>query len=131
MNGALVTLFSNFSLLKKENIWYHFQIFFSSLLDYSKLCLWLLITGTDVIVEGEILKLGGPFLNSWQKRHLRLYPNRLEFYQKNRDGGIQKNKVEVCILKTIFKLLCRYFTALAHPCRLWLIMTEAAAAALE
>nr|BAA75507.1 rhodopsin kinase [Enteroctopus dofleini] len=65
----------------------------------------------DVIVEGEILKLGGPFLNSWQKRHLRLYPNRLEFYQKNRDGGIQKNKVELITMYDI-KEVCQEFQKL-------------------
>lgn len=51
---------------------------------------------TDCIVEGEVLKLGGPFLQSWQKKHLKLYPNRLEFYHKNRDGQVYKSKgVEV------------------------------------
>jgi beta-adrenergic-receptor kinase len=51
---------------------------------------------TDCIVEGEVLKLGGPFLQSWQKKHLKLYPNRLEFYHKNRDGFIVRSKgVEV------------------------------------
>lgn len=52
---------------------------------------------TDCIVEGEVLKLGGPFLQTWQKKHLKLYPNRLEFYHKNRDGQITRAKVE-CIL---------------------------------
>ncbi|CAD5125386.1 DgyrCDS13623 [Dimorphilus gyrociliatus] len=47
---------------------------------------------TDCIVEGEVLKLGGPFLQSWQKKHLKLYPNRLEFYHKNRDGQVYKSK---------------------------------------
>jgi beta-adrenergic-receptor kinase len=47
-------------------------------------------------VEGEVLKLGGPFLQAWQKKHLKLYPNRLEFYHKNRDGQIVFGKgVEV------------------------------------
>ena len=51
---------------------------------------------TDCIVEGEVLKLGGPFLQSWQKKHLKLYPNRLEFYHKNRDAQVVKSKgVEV------------------------------------
>ena len=51
---------------------------------------------TDCIVEGEVLKLGGPFLQTWQKKHLKLYPNRLEFYPKSRDGQIVKGKgVEV------------------------------------
>ena len=51
---------------------------------------------TDCIVEGEVLKLGGPFLQTWQKKHLKLYPNRLEFYHKTRDGQVVKGKgVEV------------------------------------
>lgn len=47
---------------------------------------------TDCIVEGEVLKLGGPFLQTWQKKHLKLYPNRLEFYHKSRDGQVIKGK---------------------------------------
>lgn len=47
---------------------------------------------TDCIVEGEVLKLGGPFLQTWQKKHLKLYPNRLEFYHKNRDGQVVRGK---------------------------------------
>ncbi|KAK2174935.1 hypothetical protein NP493_765g01041 [Ridgeia piscesae] len=47
---------------------------------------------TDCIVEGEVLKLGGPFLQTWQKKHLKLYPNRLEFYHKTRDGQVVKGK---------------------------------------
>jgi hypothetical protein len=54
---------------------------------------------TDCIVEGEVLKLGGPFLQTWQKKHLKLYPNRLEFYHKNRDGQVVRGKgVEVVYL---------------------------------
>lgn len=63
---------------------------------------------TDCIVEGEVLKLGGPFLQSWQKKHLKLYPNRLEFYHKSRDGQVVKSKgVEVifsCITKRVWHL---------------------------
>ena len=66
--------------------------------------LWLvyakysLAAPTDCIVEGEVLKLGGPFLQTWQKKHLKLYPNRLEFYHKNRDGQVVRGKgVEVCV----------------------------------
>lgn len=56
----------------------------------------ILPVATDCIVEGEVLKLGGPFLQTWQKKHLKLYPNRLEFYHKSRDGQIIKGKgVEV------------------------------------
>ncbi|XP_021370449.1 beta-adrenergic receptor kinase 2-like isoform X1 [Mizuhopecten yessoensis] len=47
---------------------------------------------TDCIVEGEVLKLGGPFLQTWQKKHLKLYPNRLEFYSKNKDGQVVRGK---------------------------------------
>ena len=56
----------------------------------------LAVGPTDCIVEGEVLKLGGPFLQTWQKKHLKLYPNRLEFYHKSRDGQVVKGKgVEV------------------------------------
>ena len=59
-------------------------------------CVVCLVGPTDCIVEGEVLKLGGPFLQTWQKKHLKLYPNRLEFYPKSRDGQIVKGKgVEV------------------------------------
>lgn len=48
---------------------------------------------TDCIVEGEMLKLGGPtVLPTWHRKHLKLYPNRLEFYAKNRDGHVIKGK---------------------------------------
>ena len=55
---------------------------------------------TDCLLEGELLKLGGPFLQMWQRKHAKLYPNRLEFYNKTRDGQVIKGKegkgVEVC-----------------------------------
>ncbi|KAL4224317.1 Beta-adrenergic receptor kinase 2 [Mactra antiquata] len=61
---------------------------------------------TDCIVEGEVLKLGGPFLQTWQKKHLKLYPNRLEFYHKNRDGQVVRGKgvelVSMLDIKEIF-----------------------------
>lgn len=50
---------------------------------------------SDCIVEGEVLKLGGPFMQTWQRKHLRLFPNRLELYNKSRDGLILKKGVEV------------------------------------
>ncbi|KAL5017369.1 hypothetical protein ScPMuIL_006958 [Solemya velum] len=57
---------------------------------------------TDCIVEGEVLKLGGPFLQTWQKKHLKLYPNRLEFYHKNRDGQVVRGKgVELVLMLEI------------------------------
>jgi len=63
------------------------------------LIVWSAVGPTDCIVEGEVLKLGGPFLQTWQKKHLKLYPNRLEFYPKSRDGQIVKGKgVEVSLL---------------------------------
>ncbi|CAH8827376.1 unnamed protein product [Trichobilharzia szidati] len=50
---------------------------------------------SDCIVEGEVLKLGGPFLQTWQRKHLRLFPNRLELYNKSRDGLILKKGVDL------------------------------------
>ena len=62
-----------------------------------------LVGPTDCIVEGEVLKLGGPFLQTWQKKHLKLYPNRLEFYHKSRDGQVVKGKgVEVKHMNNYF-----------------------------
>ena len=58
------------------------------------------VGSTDCIVEGEILKLGGPFMQTWQKKHLRLFPNRLEFYTKTKDG-IQLKGAEVYILNML------------------------------
>ncbi|ELU07758.1 hypothetical protein CAPTEDRAFT_103369 [Capitella teleta] len=61
---------------------------------------------TDCIVEGEVLKLGGPFLQTWQKKHLKLYPNRLEFYPKHRDGAIIKGKgVELIAMMDIKEVI--------------------------
>ncbi|XP_064620029.1 G protein-coupled receptor kinase 3-like [Lineus longissimus] len=61
---------------------------------------------TDCIVEGEVLKLGGPFLQTWQKKHLKLYPNRLEFYHKNRDGQVVRSKgVELISMLDIKEIL--------------------------
>lgn len=33
----------------------------------------------DRLLEGYLYKLGGPFMNSWQKRYFHLFPNRLEW----------------------------------------------------
>ncbi|VDM31277.1 unnamed protein product [Hydatigera taeniaeformis] len=41
---------------------------------------------SDCLVESELLRLGGPFLHTWQKKHVRLFPNRLEIYVKNQHG---------------------------------------------
>ncbi|CDS43107.1 G protein coupled receptor kinase 1 [Echinococcus multilocularis] len=41
---------------------------------------------SDCLVESELLRLGGPFLHTWQKKHVRLFPNRLEIYTKNQHG---------------------------------------------
>jgi len=66
---------------------------------------------TDCLLEGELLKLGGPFLQMWQRKHAKLYPNRLEFYNKTRDGHVIKGKegkgVEVNSLLAVL-LIC-YF----------------------
>ncbi|VDP32396.1 unnamed protein product [Schistosoma margrebowiei] len=50
---------------------------------------------SDCIVEGDVLKLGGPFLQTWQRKHLRLFPNRIEIYNKSRDGLILKKGVDL------------------------------------
>lgn len=58
---------------------------------------------TDCIVDGDVLKLGGPSFNlQWQKKYLKLYPNRLEFYQKSKEGLVARSKgVEVSWSQTI------------------------------
>lgn len=53
------------------------------------------VVASDCIVQGDLLRLGGPFMQTWQRKYLRLFPNRLEFYNKSRDGLIQKKGVEV------------------------------------
>lgn len=47
---------------------------------------------TDCIVDGEVSRLGGPFNKTWERRHMRLFPNRLELYQKSKDGVIIGDK---------------------------------------
>jgi len=63
---------------------------------------------TDCLLEGELLKLGGPFLQMWQRKHAKLYPNRLEFYNKTRDGHVVRGKegkgVEVTTVLLIYLL---------------------------
>ncbi|CAH8450437.1 unnamed protein product [Heterobilharzia americana] len=58
-------------------------------------CLTVDGVASDCIVEGEVLKLGGPFLQTWQRKHLRLFPNRLELYNKSRDGLVLKKGVDL------------------------------------
>uniref|UniRef100_A0A5K3FW29 Uncharacterized protein n=1 Tax=Mesocestoides corti TaxID=53468 RepID=A0A5K3FW29_MESCO len=41
---------------------------------------------SDCLIESELLRLGGPFLHTWQKKHVRLFPNRLEIYAKTQHG---------------------------------------------
>ncbi|KAM7537217.1 hypothetical protein Aperf_G00000064463 [Anoplocephala perfoliata] len=41
---------------------------------------------SDCMIESEVLRLGGAFLHTWQKKHARLFPNRLEIYNKNQQG---------------------------------------------
>lgn len=62
---------------------------------------------TDCIVEGEVQKLGNSFLSTWQRYHLKLYPNRLEFYAKKSDGQI--NKKSAPEVGTGDTLLLQYF----------------------
>ncbi|CAH8670154.1 unnamed protein product [Dicrocoelium dendriticum] len=65
---------------------------------------------SDCIVEGEVLKLGGPFLQTWQRKHLRLFPNRLELYNKSRDGLVLKKGVDLISMmdiKEISPAFCR------------------------
>ncbi|KAM7535589.1 hypothetical protein Aperf_G00000093358 [Anoplocephala perfoliata] len=50
---------------------------------------------SDCIVEGDVLKLVGPFFQTWQRKFLRLFPNRLEIYSKSRDGTLVKKGVEL------------------------------------
>ncbi|VDN14899.1 unnamed protein product [Dibothriocephalus latus] len=50
---------------------------------------------SDCIMEGDVLKLVGPFFQTWQRKFLRLFPNRLELYSKSRDGLAVKKGVEV------------------------------------
>ncbi|VDL58759.1 unnamed protein product [Hymenolepis diminuta] len=50
---------------------------------------------SDCIVEGDVLKLVGPFFQTWQRKFLRLFPNRLEMYSKSRDGTVVKKGVEL------------------------------------
>lgn len=40
----------------------------------------------DCLIESELLRLGGSFLHTWQKKHVRLFPNRLEIYGKTGHG---------------------------------------------
>jgi len=59
--------------------------------------IYLLTDGqTDCIVEGEVSRLGNSFMQqTWQKTHLKLFPNRLEFYPKKDGQIIRKTGVEV------------------------------------
>ncbi|KAL3315015.1 Beta-adrenergic receptor kinase 2, partial [Cichlidogyrus casuarinus] len=50
----------------------------------------------DCIVEGEVLKLAGPFLQTWQRKYMKLFPNRLELYRESRSDGFNfKKGIEV------------------------------------
>jgi len=74
---------------------------------------------TDCLLEGELLKLGGPFLQMWQRKHAKLYPNRLEFYNKTRDGHVVSGKgVEVTCL------ISAYLLTLSLTCLLALLLTD-------
>lgn len=60
-------------------------------------CVLLTVGPTDCIVDGDVLKLSGSSFNqAWQRKFLKLYPNRLEFYHKNSNGVVVRSKgVEV------------------------------------
>jgi beta-adrenergic-receptor kinase len=53
---------------------------------------------TDCIVEGEVVRLGGPLVQIWQRKYLKLFPNRLEFYNRNPDSVFVKKGVELISL---------------------------------
>ncbi|VDD79250.1 unnamed protein product [Mesocestoides corti] len=53
---------------------------------------------SDCIVEGDVMKLVGPFFQTWQRKFLQLFPNRLEMYSKSRDGAIVKKGVELIFM---------------------------------
>lgn len=67
---------------------------------------------TDCIIEGEVHKLGVPFLQTWQRKHLKLYPNRLEFYPKTKDGQVMRSKGVELIPMTDIKEICPDFQKL-------------------
>ena len=52
----------------------------------------------DCILQGYLLKLGGPFLTQWQKKYFHLFPNRLEW----------RTEPNVSIYSQKYGMLCRY-----------------------
>ncbi|XP_071848958.1 G protein-coupled receptor kinase 3-like isoform X1 [Apostichopus japonicus] len=44
--------------------------------------------GKDCIMHGHLLKLGGPFMTTWQRRYFYLFPNRLEFMGDGEKGNV-------------------------------------------
>lgn len=60
---------------------------------------------SDCLVESELLRLGGPFLHTWQKKHVRLFPNRLEIYVKNQHGIPLKGAEVSCIFGGVNPML--------------------------
>lgn len=49
--------------------------------------------GKDCIMHGILHRLGGPFLNTWQKRYFYLFPNRLEWSGDGDRGPSQQNVI--------------------------------------
>ncbi|XP_071479220.1 G protein-coupled receptor kinase 3-like isoform X2 [Diadema antillarum] len=49
--------------------------------------------GKDCIMHGILHRLGGPFLNTWQKRYFYLFPNRLEWSGDSDRGPSQQNVI--------------------------------------
>nr|AFK83792.1 rhodopsin kinase [Mnemiopsis leidyi] len=66
----------------------------------------------DCILQGYLLKLGGPFLTQWQKKYFHLFPNRLEW--RAEPSTLANNlitmddlvSVRECSYKTYDKCIC-------------------------
>jgi len=66
----------------------------------------------DCILQGYLLKLGGPFLSQWQKKYFHLFPNRLEW--RAEPSTLANNlitmddlvSVRECSYKTYDKCIC-------------------------
>ncbi|EUB60888.1 Beta-adrenergic receptor kinase [Echinococcus granulosus] len=64
---------------------------------------------SDCLVESELLRLGGPFLHTWQKKHVRLFPNRLEIYTKNQHGIPLKGAEDQIVVDQWLNVLLQAF----------------------
>lgn len=59
--------------------------------------------GKDCIMHGHLLKLGGPFMTTWQRRYFYLFPNRLEFMGDGEKGVSFDSVVEEVVVE-----ICKY-----------------------